>query len=129
MTRERVAGVVVEPGEDLDVGAVGEAVVGEVGLPALVGLLGFEADVGGLAFLLRLGVTRPAARRRWIVARDTVMLVCCEVPGDRVGAGVEALRGELRRSSTIKSTVAAAVAAGGCAVDASGARTPRRPRR
>ena len=37
VTDERVAGVVVEPGQDLDVGAVGEAVVGEVGLPALVG--------------------------------------------------------------------------------------------
>jgi hypothetical protein len=34
---EGVAGVVVEPGEDLGVGAVGEGPVGEVGLPALVG--------------------------------------------------------------------------------------------
>jgi hypothetical protein len=33
-----LAGVVVEPGDDLDVGAGGEAVVDEVGLPALVGL-------------------------------------------------------------------------------------------
>src|SRR3954468_1084492 len=51
-----VAGVVVEPADDLDVGAgaavwVGEPVVGEVGLPGLVGLLGFEADVGGLGSL------------------------------------------------------------------------------
>jgi hypothetical protein len=42
-------GVVVEPGDDLDVGAgpavgVGEPVVGEVGLPGLVGLLGLEAE-------------------------------------------------------------------------------------
>ena len=37
-----VAGVVVEPGEDLDVDAVGEAVVGEVGLPGFVGLFGWE---------------------------------------------------------------------------------------
>ena len=35
-----VAGVVVEPGEDLDVGAVGEVVVGEVGLPRFIGLRG-----------------------------------------------------------------------------------------
>jgi hypothetical protein len=35
--RQGVAGVVVEEGEDLGVGAVGEWVVGEVGLPALVG--------------------------------------------------------------------------------------------
>ena len=35
VTEQRVAGVVVEPGEDLDVGAVGEAVVGEVGLASI----------------------------------------------------------------------------------------------
>jgi hypothetical protein len=45
--------VVVEPGEDLDVGAVGEAVVGEVGLPGLVGLFGLESDVGGFRLLSR----------------------------------------------------------------------------
>lgn len=44
---EEVAGVVVEPVEDLHVGAVGQAPVGEVGLPALVGLGGFEAPIGG----------------------------------------------------------------------------------
>ena len=53
--RQGVAGVVVEPGQDLDVGAVGEAVVGEVGLPGLVGLFGLEADVGRLRLLLRFG--------------------------------------------------------------------------
>ena len=52
--RQGVAGVVVEPGEDLDVDAGGEAVVGEVGLPGLVGLVGFEADVGRAGPLLRL---------------------------------------------------------------------------
>ena len=51
---ECVAGVVVEPGEDFDVGAVGEAVVGEVGLPGFVGLFGGESDVGGAGFLLGL---------------------------------------------------------------------------
>ena len=44
--RERVAGVVVDPAQDLGVGAVSEAVVGEVGLPGFVGLVGLEADVG-----------------------------------------------------------------------------------
>ena len=49
--REGVAGAVVEPGQDLGVGAgsavgSGEPVVGEVGLPALVGHRGLEADVG-----------------------------------------------------------------------------------
>jgi hypothetical protein len=37
--REGVAGVVVEPGEDLGVGAIREAPVGGVALPALVGEL------------------------------------------------------------------------------------------
>ena len=44
--RQQEPGVVVEEVEDLDVGAVSEAPVGEVGLPGLVGLGGFEADVG-----------------------------------------------------------------------------------
>jgi hypothetical protein len=37
------SGVVVEDVEDLDVGAVGEWDVGDVELPALVGLFGLEA--------------------------------------------------------------------------------------
>ena len=42
-----VAGVVVEPGEDLDTSVPsGEPVVGEVGLPGLVRLVGLEPDVG-----------------------------------------------------------------------------------
>ena len=43
---ENVAGVVIQPGQDLGIRAAGERVVGEVGLPALVGLLGGEANVG-----------------------------------------------------------------------------------
>ena len=66
-----VAGAVIEPGQDLHIGAllgaadaatVGEvdgavlqAVVGEVGLPGLVRLLGLEPDVAAL---------RPLVRRR-----------------------------------------------------------------
>ena len=67
-----VAGAVVEPGDDLHVVAVGEPVVGEVGLPGFVRHAGFEADVGGLRALLRFGVTMPA-RPRWrlMVDRDT----------------------------------------------------------
>ena len=57
-----VAGAVVEPGDDLDVGAVGrESVVGEVGLPGLVRHGCFEPDVGGLRALLRLGGHEPGA--------------------------------------------------------------------
>ena len=49
---EGVAGAVIEPAEDLHVGARAsvvprQAVVGEVGLPALVGEVCLEADVGG----------------------------------------------------------------------------------
>ena len=51
--RECVAGVVVEPVEDLDVGAIGKPPVGEVGLPAFIWLLGGKADVGGLRPFLR----------------------------------------------------------------------------
>jgi hypothetical protein len=50
---EGVAGAVVEPADDLHVDAGGQSVVGEVGLPGLVGHLGFEPDVGGLGALLR----------------------------------------------------------------------------
>jgi hypothetical protein len=46
-----VAGVVVQPGDDLGVVAgcaarVGQAVVGEVGLPGLVGLVGLRPSLG-----------------------------------------------------------------------------------
>ena len=41
-----VAGVVVEEVQDFDVGVIGESPVGEVGLPAFVGLFGGKADVG-----------------------------------------------------------------------------------
>ena len=44
---EDVAGVVVEEDQDLGVLPVGQAAVGEVGLPALVGQLGLEPEVGG----------------------------------------------------------------------------------
>ena len=44
--RQGLAGVVIQPGEDLGAGPVGEPIVGEVGLPALVGLVGLEANVG-----------------------------------------------------------------------------------
>ena len=53
-------GVVVRPGQDLGVAAraavgAGEPVVGEVGLPALVGQLGGEPEVGRARPLARLG--------------------------------------------------------------------------
>jgi hypothetical protein len=62
--------VVVEPGEDLDVAAVTQPVVGEVGLPGFVGLLGAEPqDLGRLP---GCGVTSPSrVRVRLTVETDT----------------------------------------------------------
>ena len=89
--------MVVEEVEDLDVGAGGEAVVGEVGLPHLVGELGLEPGVGRFRAFLRVGgdvsmagQDAPHRRRRH---RDVVVLG--EVPAQGVRAGVEALLDQL----------------------------------
>jgi hypothetical protein len=94
---EGVAGVVVDEGEDLDVRAAGQAPVGEVGRPGLVRQRGLEADVGGLGSLLGLGLDEPGGVE---VPPDRgdgdgAVVVGLEVPADRVGARVEARRGEL----------------------------------
>ena len=57
--RDGVAGVVVDKAQDLHIGiggavGSGQPVVGEVGLPHLVGLFGGEPDMGRFRFLLRL---------------------------------------------------------------------------
>jgi len=52
---QRIAGVVIEPGQDLGAGSAGEGVVGEVGLPALVRQFRGEPDAGGLRALTRPG--------------------------------------------------------------------------
>jgi hypothetical protein len=93
---QREPGVVVDPGQDLDVGAgtavgSGQPVMGEVGLPALVGLLGGETDVGALRLLLRLGDHQAcggevaADRRR----SDGGVVVVLQMPGDGVRAGIQ----------------------------------------
>ena len=51
---QAVAGVVIQPGDDLGSCTVGQPVVGEVGLPAFVGPLGLEAPVGRLGSFGRL---------------------------------------------------------------------------
>jgi len=104
--REGVAGAVVEPGQDLGVGAwttvratvrATESVVGEVGLPGLVGHLGLEADVGGLGLLLRVWDHQPGlgqvARDRRLGDRDRVVVL--EMPPDGVRSGVQAGGGQL----------------------------------
>ena len=94
-----VAGTVVEPGQDLDVGTwptvgTGQPVVGEVGLPALVGEVCLEAGVGGLG---ALGGRRYDEAVAGQVAadgggRDAKVVDVSEVPGDGLGAGVESSR-------------------------------------
>jgi hypothetical protein len=46
--------VIVEDVEDLDLAAVGEAPVGDIGLPAFVGLVGAERAPRGAGPFLRL---------------------------------------------------------------------------
>ncbi len=94
--RQGVAGVVVQPGQDLGVTAVGEPVVREVGLPGLIRQLGLEADVGRAGTLVRLGHHQAAASE---VAADRgprhrPPMMVSEVPGDRVRAGVQSLLGQ-----------------------------------
>jgi hypothetical protein len=95
--RERVAGVVVEPGQDFGVGRVGEPPVGEVGLPAFVGLVGSQTDVGGLGTFRRCwgdqsGCGEVAADRG---DRHLQLVVMFQMPGDGVGSGVEARGAQL----------------------------------
>jgi hypothetical protein len=123
--RECVAGVVVEPGEDLDVGPVGEAVVGEVGLPGLVRLLGLEADVGGAS--VSSSALRPRDRRgarsgrSWLATRDVVVVF--EVPAIVSAPASRPWALRRLRSSMIRSTVAAVWRRDGCVVAVSVART------
>ena len=91
-----VAGVVVEPADDLYLGPglavrLGEPVVREVGLPALVGHRGLEPDVGGPGSLLRLGFDQALAGEgpAHCGHRHRDLVVVPEVPGDGVGSGVQ----------------------------------------
>ena len=89
--RQGIAGAVIEPGQDLAVRAegvvgVGEPIVGEVRLPALVGLVGFEPDVGALRALVRGGCDHTGPEQDPVDRRprqgDPVMMG--QVPADRV---------------------------------------------
>ena len=93
---EQVAGVVVEPVQDLHVTAVGQTPVGEVRLPGFVREFRLEAAVGAAGPLVGVGDDGavagqdPRDRRR----RD-VGLFLLQVPGDGVRAGVQALLGQV----------------------------------
>jgi hypothetical protein len=83
--------LVVDPAQDLDVAAVGEPPVGEVTLPALVGQVGLEADVGRARSFLRFdlgeaGSTQGAIDR---CRRHAQVVMLAEMPGDRVRPGVQ----------------------------------------
>jgi hypothetical protein len=89
--RQGVAGVVIQPGEDLAVGPVGQVPVGEVRLPALIRDGGLESDVGRTRPLLGLrcdqarGQQSTPDRRH----RHRQLVTVGQVPGDGLGAGVE----------------------------------------
>lgn len=91
-----VAGVVVDPAEDLGVGASGEPPVGEVGLPAFVGLVGGEADVGRFGSFLWAGFDEAGGVEVAADGGDGDLdaVVMLGVPGDGVRSGVEALGGQ-----------------------------------
>ena len=59
--REGVAGVVIEPDQDLGVGPVGESVVSEIGLPGLVRKISLEPDEGRARSLLWFRSDQPGS--------------------------------------------------------------------
>ena len=93
---QQVAGVVIEPVEDFGVGAIGELPVGEVRLPAFVGLGGFKAAVRALgAFAWLRGdqavVVQDAPDRRGRGRPQTLLL---EMPLQGHRSGIESVCGE-----------------------------------
>ena len=94
--RQRIPGVVIDPGQDLGFLPGGELPVDEIRLPALVGQLGREPDAGRLRPLGRVRGHQPvpgqvAADGRH---RDLDLVVVLQVPGDRVRPGVQPLPGQ-----------------------------------
>jgi hypothetical protein len=122
-------GMVVRPAQDLGAGAVGERVVGEVGLPALVRQLGFEPQVGRLRPLLRLrsdqagpGQVRADGRGRYppVVVMFRCQRIVC-------GPASRPCPASSLRSPTIRSAVSPLIADGEVAAGTA-ARTPPRLR-
>jgi hypothetical protein len=95
--RERVAGVVIKPVEDLHMSAISEPPVGEVGLPALIGLLGGDPDIRRLGPLLRGGGDQPGRGQVAVDCRyrHNQAVVVLQVPGDGVRAVVESFARQL----------------------------------
>ena len=113
---EQVARVVVEPVQDLDLGPVGQAPMGEVGLPQLVWGGGLEAVPRAARALARLrrhqpGGVEDAPDGR---ARRDAQPLTPEVPGDGERTSVEATGGELgaQRDDTFADMVRCPAGAG-----------------
>ena len=90
-------GVIVDHVQDLDLGPVGEAPMGDVGLPPLVRHRSLEPDEGAPGSFLGLRVTNPrregsarSSRPKAVAARDAA-----QVDSDRVGTGIDAEVGQL----------------------------------
>ena len=87
---QQVAGVVIQPVENFCVGPVGQAPVGEVGLPHLVWLGGGKPHIGASEPFAWLGgdqalvLQDPADRR----CRRLPQAFALQMPGDRHRAGV-----------------------------------------
>ena len=111
--RERVTGVVIQPGQDLGVRPARERVVGEVGLPALVGLLGGEPDAGRLRPLRGVGGDQPAGQVRLTVAAETrTWWWCSRCQAMVCGPASRPCPARSLRSPTISSAVSGAIAFG-----------------
>ena len=65
-------------------------------MPALVGLFGLEADVGGLGAFVGVGFDQSGGAAVAANRGDGhgQVVVVLQMPGDGVGAGVEALAGQ-----------------------------------
>jgi len=89
--------VVVDLVQDLDLGPIAEGPVGDVELPAFVGLIGLEADVGALGALVGLGGDEPAPGQDPPDRRDRRRLghAALQVEPDGLGAVVMAQLVEL----------------------------------
>jgi hypothetical protein len=90
-------GVVIEPGQHLGPGPVRQRIVGEISLPALVRLPGFEPQIRRPEPLARLEGHQagpgqiPAGRG----PRDPDLMMIGQMPADRVRARVQTLPGQV----------------------------------
>jgi hypothetical protein len=95
---EQEAGVVIEPVEDLHLGPVSQPPVDEVRLPHLIGLGHLEPRIGRSRPLARLRADQPGPVEDPVDRRRGGRLVALpfQMPSDRHGTAVEAVRDQLR---------------------------------